>query len=319
MSETSIGGKKHPDFFIAGAMKSGTTALDTYLSEHPRIHMARPKDGNFFGEDFEPVRVVKDWDEYRAMFRHTKCDDISLTGEATAMYLHSKTAPVNIYHYNPRARLVVLLRNPVDLVHSFHNQLLYNGDEDVSEFERAWELQTRRARGEALPRRCRQPRQLQYYAIGALGAHMERWRHYFPWEQFKVVLFEDLVQQPHQVYTEILRFIGVETDHRVEFKPANESKQHRLRLVGHFSEQPPPWLQTVVKKAKQVTGRERFGVLDLVRALNRKPYIRPALRPAFRQYLTDVFEEDIQRLSVMVGKDLSHWTKPSEMHSPEEK
>lgn len=318
INDTPIDEKKYPDFFIAGAMKSGTTAVDTYLSEHPRIHMARPKDGNFFGEDFEPVRVVKDWDEYRRMFWHAKRDDVAATGETTAMYLHSEVAPANIYHYNPRARLIVLLRNPVDLVHSFHNQLLYNGDEDEPDFERAWELQTRRARGEALPRQCRQPGQLQYYAIGCLGAHMQRWRRYFPWDQFKIVLFEDLVQRPQRFYEEILTFIGVETDHRVMFKPANESKQHRLERLGHFSEQPPGWLQSVVKKAKRVTGIERFGVLDVVRALNRKPYIRPALRPAFRQYLTEVFEEDIQRLSGTVGKDLSHWILPTETPSTEE-
>ena len=106
-----------PNFFIVGAPKCGTTALCEYLKYHPNVFMSTPKEPHYFAEDFERYRHVKTEDKYLALFGD--CNDRHLMiGEASVFYLRSTRAVSLIRDFNPDAKIIVMLRNPVDMVYS---------------------------------------------------------------------------------------------------------------------------------------------------------------------------------------------------------
>src|SRR5688572_26342484 len=135
----------HPNFFIVGAPRCGTTALYQYLRQHDRIFMPTVKECHFMADDFADFRRAHDLDEYLGLFEGATPRHVAV-GEASVFYLMSDIAIPNIEAFNPNARHVVMLRNPVELVQSLHEQLLGTLHEDEPDFETAWRLQeTRRA------------------------------------------------------------------------------------------------------------------------------------------------------------------------------
>ena len=140
---------RRPNFFILGAPKCGTTALSEYLREHPRAFVSQPKEPHYFCGDFDYYYAPgqRSEEHYLRLF-DAATDDHLAVGEASVWYLYSADAARNIAAFDPATRVIVMLRNPVDLVPSLHSQLLYMLDEDEPDPARAWELQEARRRGE---------------------------------------------------------------------------------------------------------------------------------------------------------------------------
>ena len=112
-----------PDFFIVGAPKCGTTALYTYLKQHPEIFMSPQKEPQFFANDvLGDRRHTCTWAEYLSCFAAAR--GAKRIGEASVAYLGSPCAPKQIKMFNPAAKIIIMLRNPVDMMHSLHNQRL---------------------------------------------------------------------------------------------------------------------------------------------------------------------------------------------------
>jgi hypothetical protein len=128
-----------PNFFIVGAPKCGTTALYEYLRLHPNIFMPQYKEPHSFATDLGAYPLIKSPDAYAELFRDA-CGRHLRVGEASVYYLRSSTAIANIHDFDPEAKIIALFRNPVDLVHALHAQLLYVGEEVVPDFEAAWRL-----------------------------------------------------------------------------------------------------------------------------------------------------------------------------------
>jgi len=301
---------KRPHFFLIGAPKSGTTALYEYLREHPKIFLCE-KDLNFFSEDIPGMRRVRAEDEYLELFAGAR-DEHRAVGEASSLYLFSSVAAQRIREFAPNAKLIALLRNPIDLAYSFHGQLLYSGEEDVEDFEKAWALQDERRAGRSIPRRCTAPEQLQYREIAALGTQIQRLTTLFPATQLSLHLHDDLVRDPGVVYEAVLAFLGVPSDNRTEFPRVNVAKSHRNDAVGAFTEQPPALIRKTVRLVKKILRIEELGIMSRLRAVNDAERKRPPLDPAFRNQLRDVFRPEINLLSSVLDRDLSHWLKPAQ-------
>jgi len=152
-----------PDFFIVGAAKCGTTALFEFLSRHPLVFMPRIKEPKFFCTDLETTGGVYTGRDYRALFADVP--DRFLTGEASALYLYSEVAIQRLMMYNPSARIIVMLRHPVEAAHSLHASRWGFGHEDIPAFEAAWRAQAARLAGKQLPRGWPDPATLQYGAM----------------------------------------------------------------------------------------------------------------------------------------------------------
>ena len=148
-----------------------------------------------------------------------------------------------------------MYRNPVEMVHSFHSQLLYVGEENVPDFEQAWRLQARRAQGLDLPPRSRGGFLLQYAELGRFGSQTERVLAHFPPAQVKLILFEDFAADARRVYDEVIAFLGVPHDGRTEFARINENKRARVDWLKHFLRKPPPGLRRGVRGLKRLVRR----------------------------------------------------------------
>ena len=295
-----------PNFFIIGAPKCGTTALSDYLRNHPNIYFSEPKEPHYFAQDFEKYRLTKTLEEYLSLYDESTSNHIAI-GEGSVFYLFSSVALKKIYEFNPQAKIIVMLRNPVDLVYSFHSQLLYSADEKEKNFEKAWQLQELRQQGKQIPPQCREAAFLQYAAMGKLGEQVEQLFTVFPPEQIKIIWFEDFVKSTKEVYDDVINFLGVPEDNRTNFTRINENKTHQLGLVGSFSEKPPAFLSNIVLKAKDILGIERLYILDTIRSLNTRITSREPLTNDLRTELIEEFTDDIKKLSQLLDKDLNHW------------
>ena len=300
---------KKPNFFIIGAPKCGTTALSEYLRGHPNIFFSQPKEPYFFATDFPNHRQCSDLDDYLGLFHGTSSSNYLAVGEGSAGYLYSRDAVRNIYDYIPGARLIIMLRNPVDMVHALHSQFLRDFEEEEEDFESAWNLQELRKSGKRLPKRCRTPAFLQYRHVGKLGAQMERLLDIFPKDQIKVILFEDFVADTKCIYEDVLAFLHVPSDKREYFPQINENIQYRIQWLGQFTRCPPEGLLRAYGYVKDRVGIKNFGhlLMQILRKTNSVSRVREPLRAEFCRTLTKDFEQDIRILERIIDRDLSYW------------
>lgn len=301
---------RRPDFFILGAPKCGTTALSEYLRRHDRVFMSSPKEPHYFCDDFDyyyaPGR--RTLEHYLHLYDEAGPEHLAV-GEASVWYLYSRTAAANIAAFEPGARAIVMLRNPVEMVPSLHSQLVYTVDEDERDPVRAWALQEARARGERLPATARVPEFLQYGAAASYAEQIERVMAVFPPERLLVILFDDFRADTAGTYRRTLEFLGVPDDGRTDFPRINPNTVHRAPAVARLTQRPPRAALLAARALKRLTGRERLGVLQRVRSRNRVEAERQELDPAFRAALADHFRDDVARLSEVLGRDLSGWTE----------
>lgn len=298
---------RKPDLFIVGAPKCGTTALHHYLSEHPRIFMSGPKEPWYFAADYPRFRSTLG--DYLALFRDATQHHLAV-GEASAVYLRSAVALPTVKEFCPEARIVAMVRNPVDLAYSFHSQQVSSLNEDETDFERAWRLQEVRRRGDALPELCRTPPMLQYRDVARLGEQIAHLLDVFDSRQVKIVVFDDFAADTPGVYEEVLEFLGVPSDGRVDFPKLNVNQQARSRLLARMARRPPRLLMGPYLSLKRRVGWGDIGFGKWLKRINARPVRRPPLPVSFRLDLIEEFRSDVDRLAEILGRDLSHWQRP---------
>jgi hypothetical protein len=267
--------------------------------------MCEIKEPQFWCEDLKGLQVVHTLEEYLALFAEAN-DDHRIVGEASAMYLYSQVAFKRIKEFAPESYIIVMVRNPVDLVYSYYHELLYSGNETARDFETAWRLQEVRKEGRQIPRKNQEPKILQYGALGKLSLQIERLFSIFPRERVKIVVFDDLVRSAGDVYRDVLAFLGVPDDGRRSFPAAKQAKHHRFLPLGQALTNPSPALYRLHRRLKALLGVEKTGIAKKL-AVKGKP--RP-LGEESRGELNEYFREEVQRLSEIVGRDLSYWISP---------
>lgn len=295
-----------PSFFIVGAPKCGTTALADYLGEHPNIFMSSPKEPNFFCPEFKAKQYTSDLENYLALFSDSTPNHMAI-GEASVWYLLSDTAARRIHDFDKDARIIIMLRNPVDIVYSLHSQLLWTLDESISDFSAAWELQDNRARGKHIPEKCREPLFLQYGIVGNLGEQISRYFKIFPESNIKVIFFEDFVNATADVYRDVLGFLNVPDFPRSKFQKVNANKAHISPIVARFTQRPPRFALTAVSLLKNLTGIRRLNLLDRIKRVGSKKMTRPPLPIELREKVACFFSADIHLVENLTGRNLTHW------------
>lgn len=296
-----------PNFFIVGAPKCGTTALYEYLRPHPNIFMPQVKEPHYFARDLGTYPFIKTLEDYTRLFAGAGTQHRRV-GEASVYYLRSTVAIANIREFNPDARLIAMFRNPVEMLHSFHAQLLYVAEESESDFETAWRLQEQRSRGLGLPPRSRGGFLVQYRELGRFGSQTERLLAIFPRSQVKLILYDDFAASPQSVYDDVIRFLEIPHDGRTEFPRINEGKRARLSWLRDFYRKPPPPLRSAFRGLKRAVGGGGLSaVTRRIVALNTVKERRPPLSPAFRAELVAEFRDEVALLSRLLNRDLSHW------------
>lgn len=294
-----------PNFFIIGAPKCGTTALSEYLKSHENIYISSPKEPCYFAEDFNRT-PIKTLELYLNLFKDCQEHHLAI-GEASVYYLCSDSALEKIYKFNPKAKIIVMLRNPIELVYSYHSQLLYNTGEDEPDFAKAWQLQAARREGKYIPKNCKNPKALQYKSVGQLGSQVEHLLKIFPEQQVNLILFDDFKESTKAIYEEVLSFLNVPKDQRNDFPVINYNKKHKVSWIGKFTERTPPLFMQISNRIKKSLKIESFGIIEQIRQINSQPFQRIPLKPAFEAYLKNEYQEEVEKLSKIIGKDLQYW------------
>ena len=298
-----------PNLFIIGAPKSGTTALYRYLSSHPNIYMCTPKEPHYFANDLNGFNFVKSLDEYQSLFKG-KNKNHKIIGEASVWYLYSENALENIYNYNKEAKIIVMLRNPIDLFTSLHQNFLYNGYEDKEDLKEAWDCQANRRLGEDIPQHCPDPKLLQYKRVLNLGDQVEKLCLIFPKKQIKFIVFDDFIEQTRNTYQSILSFLNVQYDNKVDFPIINQSKESKIKILNSYLLNPPKNIKKIWSLSKKIFGNNIVKLADKIILINTKKIIhKNNINLDFAKEIKKQIKPDVDKLSAIINRDLSLWLK----------
>ena len=298
-------GETRPDFFIVGAFKAGTTALYEYLRLHPQVFMPFLKEPHFFGDDLTRHYGRMSLGEYLALFRDARPGQ--RVGEASTWYLYSSSAAREIAGFSPKARIIVMLRNPVDVMHAQHSQLLFRGDEDLADFGQALDAEPARRRGERLRPPPVRPETLFYRHSVQFSAQLERYFQVFGQERVHVILFDDFVSDTVTVFRGVLEFLDIDAGFRPQFKVHNENKRVRNATIQRLVYGPPGPLLGAARRLRRFPLMHRLR--DSVLQLNSSAQRRQPMDPDLRDRLITEFEPEFERLSSLIRRDLSRWAR----------
>jgi hypothetical protein len=220
-----------PDFFIVGHHKSGTTALYEMLRRHPQVFMPELKEPRYFASDLRRRAGPRvEWlpetlAEYTALFAAAGPD--RKAGEATPLYLVSRTAAGAIAEVQPKARIVAILREPASFLRSLHMEFVQNYIEDQSDLRQALALEPERREGRSMPKRFRMPQMLMYSEHVRYVEQLRRYHAVFPREQVLVLIYDDFRADNEGTVRRVLRFLEVDDGAPVQILEANPTVQVR--------------------------------------------------------------------------------------------
>jgi len=298
---------RKPDFFIVGAPKCGTTSLNDYLQVHPEIFIPAKKEIHFFGSDLpflKGTRVTEQ--EYMAYFAPAR--DEKCVGEASVWYLYSRQAAAEIKAFTPTARIIIMLRNPVDMMYSLHSQRLYNDNENIPNFEEALAAETERKQGKQLYQNASDVMGSLYRAAATYTPQVQRYLEVFGRERVHIIIFDDFARATPEAYRRTCEFLEVNPDFQPEFQIINANKgvqSKALRSLLRYPPWPLRWLFRLVglRPARQ-------GFKGWLRRLNTRYEPRALMDPELRRRLQAEFAPEVERLSALLGRDLTSWCRP---------
>ncbi|GAA3336467.1 hypothetical protein GCM10020358_08740 [Amorphoplanes nipponensis] len=298
-----------PDFLIAGVPKAGTTALHAALVRHPQLYLAKVKEPKFFLSDGRPptsggpgdVQTYQEhvWRraDYEALF--APAPPGAVRGEATPFYLYDLAAHERIRALVPDAKLILLLRDPVDRAHSNWTHLWNAGLEPEADFLTACRAEEqRRARGWAPF--------WHYVGLGLYGRQVQHLFTVFPREQVLLLRYRELKDAPAATLERVCDFLGVPAGglreiprenvnrHVVEDTGVNRVLRALLRAGGHFGHRFPVPVRLAARG-------------PILTVLHRKRGSRPVTTPRERAALLPSFAEDIALLQDVTGERYDDW------------
>jgi hypothetical protein len=289
-----------PNFLIVGAAKCGTTSLYRYLSQHPDIFMPQWKELSFYiGDPFGPLHKVRKQKYYYAVFKKTK--DKPRVGEASTSYLFDESAPCLIKNALGRIKIIISLRNPVEMSYSLYNHQVHKEGETRKTFEEALAVEEERKRDLTFRKKCYGWHANYYYFTrGLYYAQVRRYFETFGRENVFVILFDEIVADPIKVTQNAYKFLGVNDSFVPEIKIHNPGGV--ILNIPKFWKDRGLFLKTVsyvfsINPAKKIP--------HLVRNLRKKPI--SDINPETKRELTEKFRKDVSKLEKLIGKDLSMW------------
>lgn len=296
-----------PNFLILGAAKAGTTSLHYYLNQHPKIYMSKVKEPRFFALEGEKLNFqnpdnlinhtsITDLGEYQKLFADVSTE--TAIGETSPLYLYSPKAVERIKHYIPQAKLIVVLRNPVERAYSCYTHLVREGYEPLS-FEAGLAAESERIANNWA-------HLWHYRQAGYYYQQLKRYCDYFSTEQIRVYLYEDLSQDSVSLVQNVCRFLEVEDNFVPDLTRQNVSGIPKHRVLHNLVNR-----GNVVRKAlQQVLPQQlRTNVAQSIREWNLQD--KTPLSPMVAHQLKQQYKEDILKLQDLIQRDLSPWLADS--------
>lgn len=280
------------DIIGIGVQKSATSWLFRCLSEHPEIRIAAIPNGhdkelNFFNHSWE--RGYR-WYHQGFEFGNWK------TAEFSVLYFHDSCVPARIAAYNPGARLLLSIRNPIDRAFSQHRHEIRRKRVQLEEMEFWSALNDNPS----------------YIEQGLYGRHLEEWLHHFDLDQILVVDYADIQADPLAVMDQTYRFVGVTPG----FRPQRLDQRVNVSVMAR-SDTVKRYLRATSSAVRTVAGPRAVELLKnspvgrYVREKNlvevNERFVTP-LSAEERQRLREYFADDIDLLGKLLGRDFAHWT-----------
>ncbi len=302
-----------PDFFVVGAPRSGTTSLCRYLARNPQICFSRPKEPHYFtrtGQLPSAEQLQKNYLDYY-FYHHTAAH--RSVGEGSVSYLYLPGAIEQILQINPDVRFIAMVRNPLKMLPSYHLRMRFLLQEDVEDFETAWRLQAERARAESLPACCLDARVLMYGEIASFGAQVGRLFDLVGRDRAHIIVFDDFLADPLGVYRQALDFLEVEYDRQVHFDDSCESQFYRYSWLQQMFFIPVrrggKLVETLQRSTRKYNadGTKRKTLINRIVNWNAVSAVPTPLTPRMAGIVRDHLGPDVQLLSRLLQRDLSHW------------
>lgn len=297
-----------PNFFVIGAAKSGTTALYHYLGQHPQIFLPIVQEPNYFafgqqandyvgpGGSPAPERTIGEAEEYEALFAGSGA--ISARGDISPLYLYVPGTAERLKDAVPDAKVLVILRNPVDRAYSAYMHACRDAREPISSFLDAVRREPQRvaANWGFLWR---------YTDMGFYSHRLARYYSVFPSRQVLVLLYDDLVIDAVDVCRRIASFLHVDFAFtpRVDVR-YNVSGIPRSRLAHNLLGR-SELIKTAARVLSPYIGYDRLRRLQA--SLQTRNLQEHRMSVEARSHLLALFEEEIDRLSSMIDRNLQCW------------
>ncbi len=292
-----------PNFFIVGAPKCGTTAMDDYLSVHPEIFMAT-KEQHFFGKDLGYTITRTNKEAYQKSFEGS--GNKKIIGEASVWYLFSKTAASEIKEFSPDAKILIMLRNPVDMVYSLHSQNIYDCNEDVLSFEEALSKEPQRKNKTDIPESSSFIDCLLYTEAGSFTHQVKRYIDVFGKENVMVIIYDDFKKDTATQYKKVLDFLGVDNSFKPDFSIVNSNKIFKNPGLHKLIKSPSEKQKRFVRKLFPFKSL-RLKAMEFFYNKNIRKEERKKMLEVTRTKLISVFAEDVKKLSILINRDLNNW------------
>ena len=303
-------GGRLPDFLVVGAPKAGTTALHAALALHPELFLSRVKEPKYYlcGDSPPPgYRGPGDahsnrewiWQRQRYLDLFEGADENQQAGESTPFYLYNRDARRRIASDLPEARLVCVLRDPVDRAYSNWQHLWVDGLEPCSDILEACRREQERIEAGWAPF-------WHYRSLGMYGRQIADLFEHFPREQVHLLRYRDLVEEPHKTLNEVCRFLGVSEDLLTEIPSGNSrpfvTPSVRTRVLGPVVRAGARAGQFLPPQAWRRVSRPLIDQLH-----HRGDPARPKLTQEQRVALRRPFLEDIALLEEVTGESYDDW------------
>jgi hypothetical protein len=299
-----------PNLFIVGQPKSGTTALQFFLKQHPDVFMCSPKEPMFFCKDAHQMSRAfhgKKWTryvEFRDLNAYLNLFEAAgnrrIVGEATTCYLYSRTAASEIHEFAPNAKIIAIFREPVDCIYSLYCEYRGQTEETAPNFQAALELEALRKKGQNIPPRVRCPSWLFYSERVKYTEQLRRFLTAFSRDQVMVIVFDDFRRDNLGVYKNVLEFLNLDTVIIPHFRDMRESRVPCSQWLNNAVRNPavkalPKWLLP-----PRIYDRIQLGVQRILMKREK----RPPLDTALRERLMRRFKPEIEAFSGLLDRDL---------------
>jgi hypothetical protein len=312
---------QHPNFFVVGTVKGGTTALHRFLMQHPQVYMSPIKETNYFSRlDIDPAHFSEDYRhdvnvdlkgflagpmdhpihiahvteeaDYLQLFR--KVSNEKAIGEVSNSYLLYPNAPEEIHKQYPNAKIIMMLRHPAERAFSQYIMNLMQGKILEKDFLKEITTDDARAvKGWGANH--------QYLFVGKYYEQVRRYLDIFPKEQVGIFLYEDYNDDQEGTLKHIFRFLEIDEKAPIVTGKYNQGGMPRFEKINYWLNQ--SGIISWAKRALPISWRKPFKRWMYAEIDN------PDMQPEERAWLIDYYSGDITNLQRLTGLDLSHWLR----------
>ena len=285
------------DFFIVGAPKAGTTSLYHYLSEHPQVEMSSQKEPDYFSDKaiheqgmYYAKNRVNTLDKYESLFVQKES---VVYGEASVSYLFYENVAEDIKKYNPNAKIIIMLRNPIERAFS-HYLMDYRLGLISDSFENVLAKISKHKNAHLFYQ--------QYIEVSKYSKQIQRYLDFFEKDSILFIDYEDFKINVSKTVDQVYNFLHISTEFAADINTKHNTftmpKNKVIRLIYSF-----------VFLRKILTFLFPIYLVKNIRVLLFKSDKKPELLKETRSLLSIIFNDDIKKMEEVLAKNYSKWIK----------